>query len=178
MRFALQSTLLSFMFVLLGTIAAAQETAGSGLPFNPDSDNNGAIDVTDLLNFLPYYGEDFVPTGSSPWHLVVLGHPLLLRHGTPWVCQQYKIRRSARKITRGSPLPSVCNRSLLKGMGFRHPAFTPMHPASTPMRAVRIAMPKIASPRRAQPAPVQRAREQQQVGPPAIQRACSPKRQR
>ncbi|MGB1944218.1 MAG: hypothetical protein ACPHM0_00905, partial [Flavobacteriales bacterium] len=63
MRFALQSTLLSFMFVLLGTIASAQETAGSGLPFNPDSDNNGAIDVTDLLNFLPYYGEDFVPTG-------------------------------------------------------------------------------------------------------------------
>ena len=54
------------MFVLLGTIAAAQETAGSGLPFNPDSDNNGAIDVTDLLNFLPYYGEDFVPTGVIP----------------------------------------------------------------------------------------------------------------
>ena len=66
MRFALQSTLLSFMFVLLGTIASAQETTGSGLPFNPDSDNNGAIDVTDLLNFLPYYGEDFVPTGVIP----------------------------------------------------------------------------------------------------------------
>ena len=63
MRFALQSTLLSLMFVLLGTIGSAQETGGSGLPFNPDSDNSGAIDVTDLLNFLPYYGEDFVPTG-------------------------------------------------------------------------------------------------------------------
>ncbi|MBO74042.1 MAG: hypothetical protein CMD33_02080 [Flavobacteriales bacterium] len=66
MRIALQSTLLSFLLVLVSTLAAAQETAGSGLPFNPDSDNSGAIDVTDLLNFLPYYGEDFVPTGVIP----------------------------------------------------------------------------------------------------------------
>ena len=66
MRIALQSSSVALLFVFVSTMCAAQETSGSGLPFNPDSDNSGAIDVTDLLNFLPYYGEDFIPTGVIP----------------------------------------------------------------------------------------------------------------
>lgn len=66
MRSTLQLTLLSLLFVTFNTVTLAQETYGSGLPFNPDSDNSGSIDVTDLLNFLPYFGEDFVPTGVIP----------------------------------------------------------------------------------------------------------------
>ena len=54
----------SMLFVHL--LALGQDAASNGLPYNPDSDNNGSIDVNDLLNFLPYYGEDFLPTGVIP----------------------------------------------------------------------------------------------------------------
>ncbi len=37
-----------------------------GLPYNPDSDNSGTIEVNDLLVFLPYYGESFLPEGIMP----------------------------------------------------------------------------------------------------------------
>ena len=37
-----------------------------GLPYNPDSDNSGTIEVNDLLVFLPYYGESFLPEGIIP----------------------------------------------------------------------------------------------------------------
>ena len=37
----------------------AQSDATGGFPYNPDSDNNGTIEVNDLLVFLPYYGANF-----------------------------------------------------------------------------------------------------------------------
>ena len=48
---------------------AAQDAGTGGLPYNPDSDSNGIIDVSDLLVFLPYYGENFLPEGAIPIEL-------------------------------------------------------------------------------------------------------------
>lgn len=66
MRSTLQFFTLAFVLVFVQSVAFGQETLGSGLPYNPDSDNSGSIDVNDLLTFLPYYGEDFTPTGVIP----------------------------------------------------------------------------------------------------------------
>ena len=66
MRTVLRYPLVFASMLLVHFAAFGQDTASSGLPYNPDSDNNGSIDVNDLLNFLPYYGEDFVPTGVIP----------------------------------------------------------------------------------------------------------------
>lgn len=66
MRSALQSLAFLSAFLLFNALVFGQDTAGSGLPYNPDSDNNGSIDVNDLLTFLPYYGENFTPTGVIP----------------------------------------------------------------------------------------------------------------
>ena len=43
-----------------------QDANYAGLPYNPDSNNDGLIDVSDLLEFLPYYGESFDPEGIIP----------------------------------------------------------------------------------------------------------------
>lgn len=66
MQSVLRYPLVCALMLLAHLVAIGQETASSGLPYNPDSDNNGSIDVNDLLNFLPYYGEDFVVTGVIP----------------------------------------------------------------------------------------------------------------
>lgn len=51
------------LFPLTGLLA--QESVG-GMPYNPDSDNSGTIEVNDLLTFLPLYGENFEVDGVIP----------------------------------------------------------------------------------------------------------------
>jgi len=59
-------SIFSITALFLFSNLAAQEAATGGLPYNPDSDSNGIIDVSDLLVFLPYYGENFLPEGAIP----------------------------------------------------------------------------------------------------------------
>ena len=44
----------------------AQVDYEGGFPYNPDSDNNGTIEVNDLLVFLPFYGANFNADGVIP----------------------------------------------------------------------------------------------------------------
>ena len=58
-------SLISLLFLFTTTVQG-QDVVSTGLPYNPDSDNSGSIDVTDLLIFLPYYGMNFDPEGVIP----------------------------------------------------------------------------------------------------------------
>lgn len=49
---------------MLALPAAAQNDYG--FPYNPDYDGNGAIEIGDLLQFLPWYGDGFTPEGVLP----------------------------------------------------------------------------------------------------------------
>jgi len=60
------SLLFTISLFLFSNILRAQSTETGGLPYNPDSDSNGIIDVNDLLVFLPYYGANFNPEGAIP----------------------------------------------------------------------------------------------------------------
>ena len=102
MRFALHSSLLILLFVAVSALARAQETAGSGLPFNPDSDNSGVVDVTDLLNFLPYYSEEFVPTESSRLSLAVPERALSGCPGGTWFVRPRRLHHWCGELCLGS----------------------------------------------------------------------------
>ncbi|MGA1374770.1 MAG: hypothetical protein ACO3YQ_08190, partial [Flavobacteriales bacterium] len=51
-----------------GTVCASAlgQTAVPQMPYNPDFDNNGMIEVVDLLEFLPFYGVNFSVDGVLP----------------------------------------------------------------------------------------------------------------
>ena len=56
----------TFLFCFLAAEGIGQDTDYGGLPYNPDSNNDGLIEVGDLLEFLPIYGESFDPQGIIP----------------------------------------------------------------------------------------------------------------
>ena len=58
--------LTSLLMCSIAWAGMAQDSSYNGLPYNPDSNNDALIDVNDLLVFLPYYGESFIPDGIIP----------------------------------------------------------------------------------------------------------------
>ena len=58
--------LTSLLLCSIAWAGMAQDASYDGLPYNPDNNNDGLIDVSDLLVFLPYYGESFIPDGIIP----------------------------------------------------------------------------------------------------------------
>ena len=54
-----------WFFAMACALPASGQTASS-FPYNPDYDGNGEIEIGDLLQFLPYYGANFVVEGVLP----------------------------------------------------------------------------------------------------------------
>jgi len=52
--------------VSMASYGFSQDTAFTGFPYNPDSNNDGLIEVNDLLEFLIFYGESFNPEDTLP----------------------------------------------------------------------------------------------------------------
>ena len=59
---------ISFGFFLAITVlqSQAQTSNNSLLPYNPDIDGNGTIEVTDLMGFLPLFGGSYIAEGTLP----------------------------------------------------------------------------------------------------------------
>ena len=62
-------TMKNWIALTAGLVAAtswtwAQEAPSTAnVPFNPDSDGSGSIEIVDILNVLPYFGQPFVVEG-------------------------------------------------------------------------------------------------------------------
>jgi hypothetical protein len=57
---------LGFFIAIAVLQGQAQTSNNSILPYNPDIDGNGTIEVTDLMGFLPLFGGSYIAEGTLP----------------------------------------------------------------------------------------------------------------
>ncbi|HHZ82165.1 MAG TPA: hypothetical protein EYN64_05525 [Flavobacteriales bacterium] len=62
-----QQLTLSIAFVVFSTLSGIAQTSNNSLlPYNPDVDGNGTIEVADLMGFLPLFSSPFIAEGTLP----------------------------------------------------------------------------------------------------------------
>ena len=172
MRHLFQLLLLS-LFFLATTSILGQDAVSTGLPYNPDSDNNGSIDVNDLLIFLPYYGMTFDPEGVIPisfggtgassveaardsLHLSAIQDSTVGTESYAWVSQSLRVQQEFAQGYGSSA--SGIYWSCVRYQYHSEWGHT--------------AMPKIGCPPQVRPAQALKVKEQLQAEPPAMQKGC------
>ena len=55
-----------FSVLMFSMFSGLSQSGENPLPYNPDSDGNGSIEVSDLVGFLTIYGEAFIVEGAIP----------------------------------------------------------------------------------------------------------------
>ena len=55
-----------FSVLMFSMFSGLSQSGENALPYNPDSDGNGSIEVSDLVAFLTIYGEAFIVEGAIP----------------------------------------------------------------------------------------------------------------
>ena len=66
MSYAKEISTLGVLIVIASIQGYAQTSINSLLPYNPDFDGSGTIEVVDLIGFLPLFGNSYITEGTLP----------------------------------------------------------------------------------------------------------------